>query len=518
MATDYTMLFRGVVPQINAAQSISEGMQLGQNIQKQRTQNALARLLGSAQNYNADGSMNFESMQAGAMQSPMAGYLMPSIIEQRQTAAKTEADRQKAVFDMLKTQSEIGKIGAETGKIGAETNNLGLTGKKTQTELDQDRIMRGQRVIGALAGNQALTKAQTLGALQNAWRTGAIDGMTFQSFASTIMPMDDAQAADFVRQQAIGTASPDKALSAVQPQAGNVNLGDTQQFYTTDPMTGAVTFGNMVNRGVSPDTLVTTNAANMRNQAAIDAANMRQDRSLQAAMQQAEASGYKIIQTSDGYQIVNPRQGGTATPVVDKSGQPVMPYRKPAETQQQRIERINNANAAAQSAAQAARAAQAAADLIVSKGIDEGTGITSVWGLVPSTDAKSFRTDLENLKSQLFLPMVQQMKGMGALSNAEGAKLEAAVQNLDPSIDALTLKTRLAEVAQQMAVIAELQKKEAITYAYAGNQPPQNQPQPQQQPQAGSYSRQDVLDVSREMGVSFNEAMQFIKSSGGSIK
>lgn len=47
------------------------------------------------------------------------------------------------------------------------------------------------------------------------------------------------------------------------------------------------------------------------------------------------------------------------------------------------------------------------------------------------TDAQDFKSELDAMKAQVFLPMVQSMKGMGALSNAEGEKLTAAIGAMD---------------------------------------------------------------------------------------
>lgn len=52
-------------------------------------------------------------------------------------------------------------------------------------------------------------------------------------------------------------------------------------------------------------------------------------------------------------------------------------------------------------------------------------------GMVPGTDAYNFRAEVETLKNQQFLPMVQALRGMGALSNAEGARLEQSIASLD---------------------------------------------------------------------------------------
>jgi hypothetical protein len=48
-------------------------------------------------------------------------------------------------------------------------------------------------------------------------------------------------------------------------------------------------------------------------------------------------------------------------------------------------------------------------------------------GPTPGTSRAGFMRELETFKAQTFLPMVQQLKGMGALSDAEGSKLSAAV-------------------------------------------------------------------------------------------
>ncbi len=53
--------------------------------------------------------------------------------------------------------------------------------------------------------------------------------------------------------------------------------------------------------------------------------------------------------------------------------------------------------------------------------------------IVPGSRAADFNAELEALKAQVFLPMVQSMKGMGALSNAEGEKLTAAIGALNTS-------------------------------------------------------------------------------------
>lgn len=54
--------------------------------------------------------------------------------------------------------------------------------------------------------------------------------------------------------------------------------------------------------------------------------------------------------------------------------------------------------------------------------------------MIPGTNAAGFASQLETFKAQTFIPQVAALKGMGALSDAEGKKLTAAVGALDPKM------------------------------------------------------------------------------------
>lgn len=69
-------------------------------------------------------------------------------------------------------------------------------------------------------------------------------------------------------------------------------------------------------------------------------------------------------------------------------------------------------------------------------GFTETVGATWRPGqrFVPGSNAANFDAELAAFKAQTFLPMVQQLKGMGALSDAEGKKLSEAVGALTISM------------------------------------------------------------------------------------
>ncbi len=79
-----------------------------------------------------------------------------------------------------------------------------------------------------------------------------------------------------------------------------------------------------------------------------------------------------------------------------------------------------------------------------------GTILGKMLGAVPGTENKDFRGQLESLKSQVFLPAVQQVKGMGALSNAEGEKLTAAVAALDADMSPKAFNNAMGVVERYM--------------------------------------------------------------------
>ena len=97
-----------------------------------------------------------------------------------------------------------------------------------------------------------------------------------------------------------------------------------------------------------------------------------------------------------------------------------------------------------------------------------GFGGTSM-SMVPGTDAAGFAAQLETFKAQVFLPQVQALKGMGALSDAEGKRLTAAV-------GALTQTMSQAEFDSQITIIKN--DLEAARARASGNKLPPPEPPP----------------------------------------
>jgi hypothetical protein len=75
-------------------------------------------------------------------------------------------------------------------------------------------------------------------------------------------------------------------------------------------------------------------------------------------------------------------------------------------------------------------------------------GKTTSW--IPGTNAAGFASQLETFKAQVFLPQVQALKGMGALSDAEGKKMSAAVGALDQSMKPSEFNSQLSIIKNDL--------------------------------------------------------------------
>ena len=64
-------------------------------------------------------------------------------------------------------------------------------------------------------------------------------------------------------------------------------------------------------------------------------------------------------------------------------------------------------------------------------GKGQGTGFSSYGNWIPGTSGKDFQNRVDQLKSGAFLSAIDEMRGMGSLSNAEGQTATAAITRMD---------------------------------------------------------------------------------------
>lgn len=83
-------------------------------------------------------------------------------------------------------------------------------------------------------------------------------------------------------------------------------------------------------------------------------------------------------------------------------------------------------------------------------GLSRSVGVMGAMPTMPGSDSANFQAELETFQSQAFIPMVAQLKGMGALSDAEGRKLTAAVGALNPKMGESAFKESLGRITGDM--------------------------------------------------------------------
>ncbi len=143
--------------------------------------------------------------------------------------------------------------------------------------------------------------------------------------------------------------------------------------------------------------------------------------------QQDENVNWQTIQTENGYAQVNPKTGEIRQLGVSKPTNPLVEMK----LQEAKNEKEKSRN---QQSLSAQQVLDQAATLYAHPGRKMGTGMSSFMSAVPGTDARGFKANLDTFKAQTFVPMVSALKGMGALSDAEGKKLSESVGALDPGM------------------------------------------------------------------------------------
>lgn len=138
----------------------------------------------------------------------------------------------------------------------------------------------------------------------------------------------------------------------------------------------------------------------------------------------------------------------------------------------ERVKGIGDAQGKAQGAASGdMSAADSALDLINSIRTDpnreRGTGASAVFNRVPYTKGYDFQTKVDQATSGAFLTAIQQLRGMGALSNAEGQTATKAVTRLTTATTEEGFNQALADYES----VVKKGKAEAAKRAVSAQQP-----------------------------------------------
>lgn len=122
---------------------------------------------------------------------------------------------------------------------------------------------------------------------------------------------------------------------------------------------------------------------------------------------------------------------------VDPTAQPRIIPKNLAEAEKQK--EVGTAAGKAEAAAPSdVTAAQNAADILTSirndPALEKSTGMSSIMNSVWGTEGYGFEQKVQQAKSGAFLTAIQQLRGLGALSNAEGQTATAAVTRMNTAL------------------------------------------------------------------------------------
>lgn len=104
-------------------------------------------------------------------------------------------------------------------------------------------------------------------------------------------------------------------------------------------------------------------------------------------------------------------------------------------------------------------------------GKGQGTGLSSYGNWIPGTSGKDFQNRVDQLKSGAFLSAIDELRGMGSLSNAEGQTATAAITRMDTSTSEEEFNAALADYEEIVKLGRDRAAKRLKAPAEAGDAP-----------------------------------------------
>lgn len=171
-----------------------------------------------------------------------------------------------------------------------------------------------------------------------------------------------------------------------------------------------------------------------------------------------------------------------------------------ADAQQKRDQLARDNQSTADSAfATVDRALDTIKDLEKHPGLSGNLGLTGVIPNVPGSDAANARALIEQLQSQGFLAEVDKMRGLGALTEAEGKKLTNAIGALDTKQDEKQFRKQLANISEQFTAA-----RQRIAQKY-GVQAPDRDPVVLTSKRFGPITKTKLEDAARAANMSVDD-------------
>lgn len=270
---------------------------------------------------------------------------------------------------------------------------------------NSDRIMKTldytSKSIGSLLSNPASTPADAVRVVSGLTQFGMLTPEQGAQIAREI-PGDPQQMRQYLQSKLAEAQSAKDMLTNAMPQLQAVNMGGTTQVLDMNPMTNPGAVGQTYQRTVTPESELSAETAR-RGQ---DKTDIRA-RDFNAT--KAEEAKIKREAKDDAANLTKASQIASF------------------DTMLGTLDRLG-----------------------AHPGLPRSVGLVGALPTLPGSDSANFQAELNTFQSQAFLPMVAQLKGMGALSDAEGKKLTAAVGALDPKMGEKAFRASVKRITDDM--------------------------------------------------------------------
>lgn len=490
-------------PQLDFNQLFNNSLDTYNTVKGMGQQGILSRLL--AQSTGADGQVDLNKALQSAQTNPNQSYQPEMVNTLSGLLQQRNAAQLKAQQDAIKFNADTNKTNAETGKLQQES------GEKKLGNTQKGQTLLSNLIATSTDATDAAKKLEILGSQY---------GLPPETIEAT-----KAQLSDLAANNQGGS----DAFENIRKSYGLLGASDPIKYLTPEANTVA-------NNATSIET------TRMNNDASIKTTGMNNDASRYSADSNAKTAANKLQldkilaeqelafknsefdteQGVDGVTYAVYKSGpnaGKIEPLLLKNNQPFKQKTKGAETQIQKAERIEKAlgyeDAAKSAAGASTLAAKLANDL---KGLNSTAGGFGILAKVPGSSQKTFASQIETLQSQVFLNQIAKMRGLGALTDAEGQRLATSISNLDINLDPITLQSNLSEISKVMSGAAVKASKLAKLHVNP-NGVQQNPSQQNASPtQSMTTSMTEVRQAAQQMGLSVQDAVNMFKAQGVNIQ
>ncbi len=141
-------------------------------------------------------------------------------------------------------------------------------------------------------------------------------------------------------------------------------------------------------------------------------------------------------------------------------------------------------------------------EILADPALPSAVGVKGITSYLPGSDAQTVKAKIETLKSQSFLNEVEKMKGLGALTEAEGQRLVSAIGSLDRDMPEKAFKAELNKIRGYMEA-----RKSAAAKKYGLEQ---QQSSPSAQAGAAPQQAVDYLKSNPQFKAAFKQKYGYL--------